>query len=145
MTHNESHVCTGIPKPNWKYNTPSETNALGNRHSRDAILQVQPIKSSLLPGSFLGVAAALSPALSVPFVAHPCASIRFTELSSTCLCSILKHCCAPEHLIAGGGALLSCPLWGLSSGHWDSVWSKWSEPTEKNFRPCGPQQLHCGL
>lgn len=71
MTYNKSCVHTGIPKPNWKCNRPSITNALGNGHSRDDFLQVQPIKSSLLPGkagspkNFFGVAAVLSPALFV--------------------------------------------------------------------------------
>jgi len=76
MRHNKSHVHSGIPKPNWKCNTPSKTNALGNKHSRDDILQVQPIQSSLLPGeagppqNFVGVAAALGPALPVLCTIH---------------------------------------------------------------------------
>lgn len=59
--------------------------------------------------------------------------------------SIPKHCCAHQHLTAGGGAVRSCPLWDLSSGHWESVWNKWSEPTEKNFTRCAPLLLHCVL
>lgn len=132
MRHNKSHVHIGIPNGDCKCNTPSKANSFGNRRLAHVILQVQPIESSLLPQNFLGVAAALSPALwSVPAIAHPCASVWVTELSSTCLCSIPKHCCASQHLTAAGCAVLACPLWDFSSGHWDNVWSLWSEPAEE--------------
>lgn len=140
MRHNKSHVCTGTPSANWKCSTPSKANAFGNRHLAHVILQVQPRQSSLLPRNFLGVAAALSTALwSVPFIAHPCASVWVTELSSsTCLHSIPKHCSASQHLTAAGGAVLACPLWDLFSGRWDSVWSMGSEPAEKCYTMQAP-------
>lgn len=109
ITYNKSHVHIGIPKPNWKCSRPSTTNALGNRHSRDDLLQVQPIKISLLPGqagstrNFSGVAATLSPALFVlcairspsicqhmGYGAEQCLSLWHPQVL---LCSLAPDCC----------------------------------------------------
>lgn len=90
MRHNKSLVCTGIPKLNWKCNTPFKTNPFGDRPSRDTILHIQPIKSSLLLGSCCS-----SQLCCVPCIARPRASIWVTELSSTYL--LASPSTAPLH------------------------------------------------
>lgn len=120
MRHNKSHVRPGVPSTNWKCKTPSTANAYG--HGLMWSCRFSPWRVARSLRTFC-------------FSFQSCPMFCDSHSLSMCQCTDCRVVASPGTALLPSISLLVLVLCWLvlsgTSGDWDSVWSMWSEPTEK--------------